>query len=68
MYVSGNPKTKKAIKVLVADGVKLTVYNPGLGGLPPIDGEVAVEGPHYPSAHTFYGTVTLKDGFIVSIK
>ncbi len=68
MYISGNPKSKKAVKDGIKAGEKFTVFNPGLGGAPPIDGEVVIEGPHYPKPHSFYGKVTLKGGYIASIK
>lgn len=49
----------------------VTVYNPEtLSGEPPTpqDGTVCVGGPHYPSAHTWYAEVTLKNGEVVKVK
>lgn len=67
MYIVGNPKSKKAVKDLIAAGKKLRVFAPGLG-TPPENGTCAVEGPHFPEAHRWYGIVTIKDGIVVSIK
>ena len=67
-YVSGNPKTKKEIKdALKAGKTWLTVFSPGLGTIPN-NGDVSIEGPHYPEPHKWYGTATLKDGYIVKVK
>lgn len=67
MYVSGNPKTKKALKEAIAAGKQHTVFAPGLGS-PPHNGTCSVEGPHFPKPHTWYGTVTIKDGIIIAVK
>lgn len=69
MYVASNPKTKKALKELVANGPPQTVFQPGpFGSDEPKDGRCSVEGPHYPEPHRWYAEVTLKDGAIVSVK
>jgi hypothetical protein len=47
----------------------ITVYQPGpFGGNEPKDGEVTIEGPHYPEPHRWYARATLKDGCIVKVK
>ena len=68
-YVVGNPKTKKAFKELVANGELLSsgLYNPGLGGPIPHNGEVSVQGPHYPKPHTWYAVATIRDGVVVKV-
>lgn len=43
------------------------VFAPGLGS-PPYNGKCCVEGPHYPRPHTWYASVTVKDGIVVSVK
>ena len=61
MYVSGNPKTKKALKELVAEGLSHNepghVYGPECFSPGPFpakaDGVEYVEGPHYPKPHTW---------------
>jgi len=55
------------------DGHELThispvnVYQPGLGTVPR-DGEIDLEGPHYPEPHRWYATGVMKDGRLVSVK
>ena len=67
MYVSPNFKTKKALREALENGKTVDVYNPGLGGNPPTNGRVALEGPHYPAPHTWYATATLENGRIVKL-
>lgn len=68
-YTETNFKSKKELKQAVAEGKKIGVFNPGLGGdLSNFTGKVCIEGPHYPAPHTFYATATLKNGIIVSVK
>jgi hypothetical protein len=70
MYTDKNFKTKKAFreavdKSLAGTGPKVTVFQPG-----PFPGKttgsVAVEGPHYPAPHSWYASVTIADGVVVS--
>lgn len=69
MYANVNFKTKKAFREAVAAGQRITVYQVGpFGGSEPTDGKVCVEGPHYPRPHTWYASVTLKDGVVVAVK
>ena len=64
MYTNINFKTKKALKEAVANGEKITYYQPGpFGGNEPKDGIIFVEGPHYPEPHKWY-----ESGYIVSVK
>ena len=69
MYTTINFKTKKALKEAVANGEKITVYQPGpFGGNEPKDGVVCVEGPHYPEPHKWYAEVVLAGGYIVKVR
>jgi len=70
MYTSKNFKTKKALKEAVANGEKISVYQPNnIFNVPaPREGKVTIEGPHYPAPHTWYATVELRYGYIVSVK
>lgn len=69
MYTTKNFKRKKELKEAVANGEKIGVYQPGpFGGNEPSDGEVFLEGPHYPAPHTWYASAILKNGYIVSVK
>jgi len=79
-YTNYNFKTKKLFKAAVAnyldnhDGVKssfasVKAYQPGLGpDLSNHTGRVAIEGPHYPAAHTWYAECEMKDGVIIKVK
>jgi len=65
MYTARNFKTKKALKVAVEEGEQVSTFQPG-GLFPPTrNGNIALEGPHYPEAHKWYATCTVKDGTIV---
>jgi hypothetical protein len=69
MYTSINFKTKKALKEAIKAGERITIYQPGpYGGDEPTDGEVALEGPHYPEPHTWYATGTVKNRFLIKVK
>lgn len=67
MYTEINFKTKKALKLAVADNIGVTIFAPGLGTAKR-DGQECVEGPWYPQAHTWYAEVTMKDGRIIAVK
>lgn len=67
MYTTENFKTKKALKTAVAEGKKVTYFQPGLGECP-LNGTFCCEGPHYPAAHTWYATCTAENGYIVKVK
>ena len=55
MYTSFNFKTKKELKEAIKSGDRITVYQPGpYGGEAPKEGEVSLEGPHYPEPHKWY--------------
>ena len=66
MYVSGNPKSKAELKRWIAAGRKIEVYPPGLGSVPE-NGITSLEGPHAPKMHSWYGTGTMKDGYLVKV-
>lgn len=66
MYAHGNPKTKKALRELVEAGTA-TAFQPGGIFAGQTDGEVCIEGPHYPQPHRWYATVLLKAGRIVKV-
>jgi len=66
-YVDPNFKTKKALKEAVAEGKLVMVFSPGPF---PVNqnGQVAVEGPHYPAPHTWYADCTVVDGIVKAVK
>ena len=68
LYCDRNFPTKKALKEAVAKGDQVTVYAPEMHETAPKDGTAAVGGPHYPKPHTWYATVTIKDGLVVKVK
>ena len=69
LYTVDNFKTKTALKKAVRDGDTVKVYQPGpFGGGDIGDGSHAAEGPHYPQPHTWYATVTIENGKVVSVK
>ena len=65
MYTEIDFKTKKALKIAVAEGKQIGVYQPG--GLFPsqMDGDVVIEGPHYPKPHAWWAQARIADGVIV---
>ena len=67
MYTRKNYKTKKELKEAFKHGAQIPVYQPG-GIFPDTkDGEVTIEGPHYPEPHRWYARVKIEDGIIVRI-
>lgn len=68
MYTTINFKTKKQLKTAIDEGQKVGIYSPGPFAADQKNGSTCVEGPWYPEPHRWYATVTLKDGFIVSVK
>lgn len=66
-YVSPNFKTKKALKQALAEGKRVTVWSPGPFPVP-TDGEVFLEGPHYPQPHTWYAKAVVVGGEVKSVK
>lgn len=69
MYTTINFKTKKALKEAVANGEKITYYQPGpFGGNEIQNGRISVEGPHYPQPHKWWAECEVRDGYIVSVK
>ncbi len=67
MYASSNFRTKKAFKQAVADGEQVTLFSPGYGS-PKTDGTESVEGPWAPAMHTWYASVAVRHGIVVSVK
>ena len=69
MYCSPNFKSKKALKDAVAAGEVVTVFQPNniFGIVPPTNGKVTLEGPHYPQPHKWYATATIEGGKIVKV-
>lgn len=69
MYCTINFKTKADLKRAVANGAKVTYFQPGpFGGKEPKDGTIYLEGPHYPEPHRWYAQAEVRDGIIVKIR
>ncbi|MBV9694308.1 MAG: hypothetical protein JO261_11475 [Alphaproteobacteria bacterium] len=68
MYVRPNFRTKKALKEALAKGEAVEVFEPGLGGPPPENGTVTLEGPWSPEPHAWYARGKMVDGKLASIK
>lgn len=67
-YVSPNFRTKKDLKLVLAEGRQIKVWQPGPFGPAVPDGRVTLEGPHYPAPHTWYAAGEVKDGILVKVK
>ena len=68
MYCDINFPTKKALKAAVASGQAVTVFSPGPFPVDCSTGKHCVEGPHYPKPHSWYASVVVAEGRIVSVK
>lgn len=66
MYCTGNPKTKKALREMVANGTA-RAFQPGGIFEAQTDGRATIEGPHYPQPHRWYASVILEAGRIVKV-
>lgn len=66
MYTETNFKTGKALKEAVAKGEKVRCFSPGPFPCPK-DGEVFLEGPHYPQPHRWYAKAFLTNGVITKV-
>ncbi len=62
-YTRKDYRTKKELKRAVAEQ-SVPVFQPGPLGPNVKDGEVSIEGPHYPKPHTWYARVEVRDGAI----
>jgi len=67
MYTDINFKSKKALKEAIKNGKTVGVFSPGPFPCPQ-EGQVCVEGPHYPEPHRWYAQVTVKDGKVIKVK
>lgn len=68
-YTVINFKTKKQLKIALANSYSIRCYNPGLGpDLSNFTGTISLEGPHYPKLHTWYAEAELVNGVVVKVK
>ena len=68
MYTHINFKTKKALKLAVADGQEVTYFQPNAVVPTPTKGTIHIEGPHSPEPHKWYATCEAQDGLIIKVK
>jgi len=69
MYTNINFHPKKALKEAVADGKKISYYQPGpCGGNEIQNGNITAEGPHYPQPHKWWAECKVENGYIVKVK
>ena len=66
MYVKPNFPTAKALREAVANGQTVSVFSPGPFPAP-TNGEVHVEGPHYPKPHRWYAKVLVANGLVTKV-
>ena len=67
-YVEPNCKSKAELKRRLAAGETINVFQPGpFSNALPNNGNVSLEGPHYPKPHTWYATGKLVDGKLVKV-
>lgn len=68
MYTNTNYKTGKAVKDDLKAGKQIAVYDNSIVATgEPVNGRVAICGPHYPAPHKWYLSVDVKDGIITKI-
>lgn len=69
-YTVKDYTTKKALAEDVKRGVRVECYDNSVArqDLTRFTGEVTLEGPHFPRAHTWYATAQLKDGAVVKVR
>jgi hypothetical protein len=67
VYTERNYKTKKELTAAFAAGKMIAIFQPGPFGGGPINGNVALEGPHYPQPHKWYASGTAKDSVLVTL-
>lgn len=66
MYTVTNFKTKKALKEAFAAGTKIEVFQPGpFPGQE--NGQIVLEGPHYPKPHTWYCGAIIENNVIIKL-
>jgi len=65
MYTVINFKFKKSLKEAVASGQQVATFQPGGLFEEQRDGQVCLEGPHYPEQHHWYASAVIRDGIIV---
>lgn len=68
MYTRPDFKTKKELKLALASGKSIQVYDHSGREQVPTDGIVYLEGPHYPKPHTWYARGRMVSGKLTEVK
>ena len=69
MYTTTNYPSKKKLRDAIASGERVTFYQPGpFRGNEPTNGQIYLEGPHFPVPHRWYAVATVANGLIVDVK
>lgn len=68
MYTIKNYQTKKELIQDFKAGTRIVVYQPGFIFPSQMNGEVSLEGPHYPQSHRWYAQATITEGIITKVK
>ena len=68
MYTVKNYRSKKDMLADLKAGKTIETYQPGGFFEAKRDGNVCLEGPHYPEPHRWYSSATIKDGIVVTAK
>jgi hypothetical protein len=68
MYTDKNYQTKKQLIEDFKAGKQIGVFQPG--GMFPgkTDGQICIEGPHYPQPHKWYASAEIKNSIIIKVK
>lgn len=68
MYTEKNYKTKKELITDYKNGVDIYVYQPN--AMFPVNGNgnVSIEGPHYPKPHSWYARAEIENFIIKKVK
>jgi len=67
-YVDIDYRTKKEFLTALRDGVVFYPYNPSGMFAEPQNGNIVVEGPHFPKPHRWYAQCVVRGGTIISAK
>ena len=68
MYTYTNYKTKKELINDFKAGKKIEVFQPNAMFSVSGDGNICIEGPHYPQAHKWYASAKIKNFIIETVK
>jgi|GEM_PF-1234147 len=67
-YTETNYQNKDALLNDFKAGKNIRVFQPGKFGPDVADGDVLIEGPHYPQPHSWYAYVEVEGGIIKRFK